>query len=90
MTNTSPNVHHAEPTIQAQATRREFEEHSLNSLNPTSGSGTTAKPSTQPQQDGALLQHEEDIPVLENNLITFPPLPGPGGPTRKQRETTTT
>ena len=26
------------------------------------------------------MQHEEGIPVPENNLITFTPLPGPGGP----------
>ena len=76
--NTSSNIHHVEPTTQAQAARCESEEHSLDSLNPSSGSEITAKPSTQLQQDGVLLRHEEDIPVQENNLITFTPLPGPG------------
>ena len=71
--NTSPNVYHIELTTQSQAAQREFEEHSLDSLNPTSGSGTTPKQSTQLQQDG-------NIPVQENNLITFTPLPEPRGP----------
>ena len=46
--NRSPNVYHVEPTTQVQAARCEFEEHSLDLLNPTSGSGTTPKQSTQP------------------------------------------
>ena len=53
--NTSPDVQQVGPTMQAQATRCEFEEHLLDSLNPTSGSENTGKLSTQLQQDDALL-----------------------------------
>ena len=74
VTNTSLDVQQVGLTRQAQATRCKFEEYSLDSLNPTSGSGTTTKLNTQPQQ----VRHEEAIPVPENNLITFTPLPGPG------------
>ena len=79
VTNTSLNSQHVEPITQVQAARSKSEEHSLESLNPTSGSGIRAKLSTQLQQDGVPLQHEEDTPAQENNVITFTPLPGPGG-----------
>ena len=79
VTNTSANPHHVEPIKQTQTVRRESEEHSLESLNLTSGSEIRAKQNIQPQQDGVLLRREEDTPVQENNLITFTPLPGPGG-----------
>ena len=61
-----------EPAGQTQATRRESEEHSPDSLNPTGGSRTITKPNTQLQQ----VRHEEVIQVVEDNLITFTPLPG--------------
>ena len=55
VTDTSTNLHHVEPIIQTQAAQCKFEEHLLESPDPTSGSETRAKLSTQPQQDEVLL-----------------------------------
>ena len=75
MTNTRSNPQKVEPKIQTQTVRRESEEHSLESLDPMSGSSNRAKLHAQTQHGGVVSEREEGTPVQEDNLITFTPPP---------------
>ena len=69
--NTSVNAWQTEPKIPTQAPRRESREHSQNSR---SSAEEIASPSWQ-NKHLHQVRVEEAIPSVENNLITFTPLP---------------
>ena len=70
-TNMSIEARQTEPKTQVQALQRESREHSRNSRSPTDEVASPSQPNLQLQQ----IRGEEAIPAVENNLITFTPLP---------------
>ena len=76
MTNTSSNPQDTGPKIQTQVTQHKSEEHLLDSPDLMSGTRDRIEQHTRTQQDGVVPECEEGIPVEENNLITFTPIPG--------------
>ena len=70
-TNTSIEARQAELKTQTHALQRQSREHSRNSRNPTDEVASPSRQNIQLQQ----LQYEEAIPGVEDNLITFTPLP---------------
>ena len=70
-TNTSVNEWQTEPKIQTQASQRESREHSRNSRSPADEVASPSRRNVQLHQ----MRGEEAIPAVEDNLITFTPLP---------------
>ena len=70
-TNTSVEAWQVEPKMQTQAPQCESREHSRNLRSPPDEVASPSRQNLQIQQ----LRGEEAIPVVENNLITFTPLP---------------
>ena len=82
---TSPNLQQVEPKIQTQVAQHESEEHSLESLDPMSGSSNRANLCAQNQhqsqeervnQGGVVAEQKEGAAIQDDNLITFTPPPG--------------
>ena len=70
-TNTSVTARQMEPKIHTQVPQREFREPSRNSRSPIDEAALPSRRNVQLHQ----MRGEEAIPAVENNLITFTPLP---------------